>query len=83
MSRVSKSVSDARAGIVKLAAMLQDKGLEAHPDKTCFIVMGTKEFKPKVFRELKSAPFMFGDFQLKQKECDKYLGQIIHEDGLG
>ena len=55
VGRVSKSVSEARAGIIKIAAMLQDKGLQAHPDKTCFVVLGTKKFKESVARELEAA----------------------------
>lgn len=27
-------------------------------------------------------PLVFGDFPAKRKSCDKYLGQILHEDGL-
>ena len=83
VGRVSKSVSEARAGIIKVAAMLQDKGLQAHPDKTCFVVLGTKKFKESVARELEVSPLWCGSFKLNQKESDKYLGQIIHEDGLG
>ena len=76
-------MSDAQAGNIKLACMLQDKGLQAHPEKTGFIVIGSKQFKEKVQKELRIRPLMFGEFEVKQRDADKYLGQIIHEDGLG
>lgn len=53
VGRASKTVVEAQAGSIKLASMLQDKGLEAHPDKTCFIVFGTDDYKKKVFDDLK------------------------------
>ena len=83
VGRTSKSVSDAQAGNIKLACMLQDKGLQAHPEKTRVIVIGSKQFKEKVQKELRIRPLMFGEFEVKQRDADKYLGQIIHEDGLG
>ena len=43
----SKDVMAAKVGNIKLSAMLQDKGLEAHPDKTSFIVRGSNKFKQK------------------------------------
>ena len=39
----SKNVLDAQVGNVKLAAMLKDKGLNAHPYKTCYIVCGSTQ----------------------------------------
>ena len=36
--RSSKDVLSTKVGNIKLAAMLEEKGLEAHPEKTCFIL---------------------------------------------
>ena len=44
----SKDVLSTQVGNIKLAAMLEEKGLEAHPDKTCFIVCGGNKYKEKV-----------------------------------
>ena len=49
----SKDVVGAQAGNIKLAAMLTDKGLSAHPDKTCFIVCGSRSFKEKMENDIK------------------------------
>ena len=43
--RGSKDVMDTQVGNIKLAAMLEEKGLEAHPDKTCFIVCSSRRYR--------------------------------------
>ena len=78
----SKDINAAQVGNIRLASMLEDKGLEAHPDKTSFIVCGSDKFKEKAERDLKEQPIMFGDFAVKQRSSDKYLGQILHCNGL-
>ena len=80
--RGSQDVLGTQVGNIKLAAMLDEKGLEAHPDKTGFIVCGSKKYKEKVESDLKSNPLMFGTFPLKQRECDRYLGQMLHGGGF-
>ena len=51
----SKDVMAAQVGNIKLATMLKDKGLEmeAHPDKTSFIVCGSRKCKEKAKDEIK------------------------------
>ena len=61
----SPDVIAAQVGNIKLAAMLTEKGLEAHPDKTCFIVCGAKKYKEKAEQDLKRNPLMFGQFPVK------------------
>ena len=78
----SEGVSSAQGGMTRLAAMLGERGLEAHPSKTGYIVCGSKEYKGKVGKELEVMPLEFGGFMAARKGCDKYLGQMIHEDGL-
>ena len=70
----SKNAMDARTGNIKLAAMLKDKGLNARPDKTCYIGCGSKQFKETVDKDFKANPVMFDKFSVKQKVSDKYLG---------
>ena len=78
----SKGVLEAQVGNIRLATMLESKGLEAHPDKTCFIVCGSKRYKQSVTQDLDRTSLMFGQFSIKQKEYDRYLGQMIHGGGL-
>ena len=62
----SKDVLSTQVGNVKLAAMFVDMGLglEAHPDKTCFIVCGSKKYKQNVMEDLKRNTLMFGNFNI-------------------
>ena len=75
-------VMEAQAGNINMASLFQEKGLQAHPDKTGFIVFGDKQFKRRTEEDLKLNPLHLGDFKMKRKTSDKYLGQILHEDGV-
>ena len=81
--RMAKSVIAAQIGNVKMAALMKDKQLEVHPDKTGYIVLGSLKFKEKICREVLITPIRFGSMVTKMKTQDKYLGDIIHSDGLG
>ena len=50
---------------------MKEKLLEVHPDKTGFIVLGSKQFKDQVRVELESTVIMFGDIKTSMKESDK------------
>ena len=73
---------EAQVANIKLAHMFQEKGLDAHPDKTCFVVFGSDNFKNKVKEDLESMPLKLGTFLVNQKQSDRYLGQILHSDGV-
>ena len=75
-------VNEAQAANIKLSHMFKEKGLEAHPDKTCYVVFGSKSYKDKVNEQLETNPLYLGDFQVKRKESDRYLGQILHTNGV-
>ena len=69
--------------MVKLSFLFKDKGLEAHPDKTGFILFkGNRKDVVKKEKELELNPLVFSSFTMKRRTEDKYLGQILHEDGL-
>ena len=78
----SSDVFTAQAGMTRLAGFLEERGLDAHQDKTSYLVCGTEEYKAKTNKLLKEIPLQFGDFLAKRKVMDKYLGQVLHEDGL-
>ena len=80
--RASRSVIQAQAGNTKLNAVFRDKGVEAHRDKSSFIVCGSKKYKDNVIAELKLTPLKFGEFNMKQEKVIKYLGMQLHEDGI-
>ena len=78
----SKDAAAAQVGNIKIAKMLEVKGLEAYPDKTSYIVCGSPQFKQKAKEDMLTNPLMFGNFEVKEKESDKYLGQVLHGGGL-
>ena len=77
-----KDVLSAQTGNIKFAAMLKEKGLEAHPDKTCYIICGSNRFLEKAENDLRVSPLVFGTFPIKQRVSDKYLGQVLHSGGV-
>ena len=82
IAKPSHDVRTAQSGMTRLAAMVNERGLEAHRDKTSYLVRGSEPFKKKSEESLMLTPLVFGDFAVKRKISDKYLGQIIHEGGL-
>ena len=68
----------ARSQADKLTKMTLEKILEAHPDKSGLIVMGSKKYKEKVVKELEENPIYLTNFKLEIKDSDKYLGQVIN-----
>ena len=78
----SDGVISSQCGMTRLAAMLGARGLDAHTEKTGYIVCGSEVFKEKVGKELEMSPLKFGNFEVQRKDSDKYLGQVLHQDGL-
>ena len=63
----NEDVRMARNNNIRMEQMLSEKLLEAHPDKTVYIVTGSLSFKKKVREELKDSPLVFGSFSMKEK----------------
>ena len=74
------NVAMARSQAKKLTQMIKEKTLDAHPDKSGIVLLGSKRFKDRVEKELIKEPINFNKFNLKIKTEDKYLGQMIKED---
>ena len=71
------NVSMARVQATLLASLMKEKALLAHPEKTGYLVLGSKKYKERTRKELESNLIDFGKFTLKEKKQDKYLGQVI------
>jgi hypothetical protein len=61
----------------RLTEMIKEKTLDAHPDKSGILVLGSLSFQNKIKKELQEEPIHFGQFPLKIKTEDRYLGHII------
>ena len=76
------SVLSARVANMKVDVMAKEKRLTLNQDKTVCLVMGSKEQKEEVMRELELKPLMCGEFETKLVKYDKWLGDWIHSGGL-
>ena len=74
-------MSSARTGNAKLTAMMRERQLTCHPTKTCYLVYGSRQYKEQVEKELAQEPLVFGDFLVKPKESDVYLGDTLAAAG--
>ena len=45
-------------------------------------MFGSQDYKNKIAKQLENNPLYLGEFPVKRKEQDKYLGQILHSDGV-
>ena len=63
-----------------MSKMLQDKTLQAHPDKSGILLIGSKKYKDKMRKELEENPIFLNNFSLRPKLSDNYLGQIFETD---
>ena len=43
---------------------------------------GSRKYRSKVAKDLEQNPIVFEDFPVKEKICDRYLGQMLHGGGL-
>ena len=62
------------------ASLLASLMLIAHPDKTGYLILGAKNYTERTRNELTKSPIDFRKFTLKEKERDKYLGQVIESN---
>ena len=62
--------------------MMDQKGLRCHPTKTVCIAIGSEKYRMQVQKEVERDPVQFGDFVVKFKESEVYLGDVISAQGL-
>ena len=82
IARVCCSAKSAQAGNIKLCQMTNIKQLNMHPDKTIHMIMGQKNNVIKVRNEIKENPLIFDNFEMKEKDKEKWLGDKISQGGL-
>ena len=82
LGRFSSSRLDAQAGNEKIEACMETKLLDLHPDKSCYIIIGNKEITEELTSELQSYPLTLYGKNMVNKDCERYLGDIIHGGGV-
>lgn len=79
---LSGTINAARSSLLKVDTVMKMKQLTLNKDKTAYVLFGNTSMQQNIRNELKSEPLMCGTFQVKEKESDKYLGEMFHRDGL-
>ena len=82
IARSSHDVNAVRAGNEKFSSLALEKQLKFHPRKSCFLVLGTENYKAKVNLESKEEPIKLGKDILHGKDEEKYLGDVLSSEGL-
>ena len=65
-----------------LDKVIKQRGLSLNEDKSAFIIIGSKNQKRQATKELEKDPLFCGRFVTKEKQTDKWLGQILSSRGL-
>ena len=81
-ARASHSFEAMRAGNVKLAALMVEKQLQIHPKKSGYLLSGSEAFKAACRMEAEEDPVLLGNITMNEKMTKKYLGDILHSQGL-
>ena len=82
LARLASNVVDAQAGIDKVETCMETKMLDLHDEKSCFLVVGKGKVLKQVKNELQMSPLNLYGKPMKQKKQEKYLGDLLHCDGL-
>ena len=75
-------LDEARQINSQINRVMKQRGLSLNEDKTVCIIIGSKKQKLKASAELKKDPLFCGHFVTKEKQTDKWLGQMLSSRGL-
>ena len=80
--RIADCVASARAGNIKVDSVMKGKQLCLNKEKTAYIMFGSSKLLDPARKSMEISPIMCGDFLMKEKVTDKWLGDIFHQGGL-
>ena len=78
----AKGLDEAKKANAKVNIIMNERGLELSKEKTVCLILGTKKQKKEIRTQMKEAPLMCGNFETKEKETEKWLGQSMSNKGL-
>ena len=82
MLSATGGLQKAREINTKVDKLMKQRGLNLNGDKSICIIIGTKKQKRDATQQITDEPLMCGNFETKEKQEDKWLGQIISARGL-
>ena len=79
--RLGDGLPSVKAGNVKVSSVMNQKRLTLNADKTGYIIVGDETKRKRTQILIKRSPIICGDFEVKEKIQDKYLGDVLHQGG--
>ena len=79
---LAEGLPEARIANSKVDVVMKQRGLALNKDKSVCVIIGNKKQKSKASEEIEKDPLLCGDFVTKEKEEEKWLGQIISAGGM-
>ena len=80
--KTSQSLEMARKTNIKVNILVKQRGLSLNKKKSIILVLGSKKQKENALNILQITPLFCGDVKTKEKQEDRWLGQIISSAGL-
>ena len=82
MLNATGGLKEAREVNSKVDTLMKQRSLNLNEDKSVCIIIGTKKQKQETTKQMAENPLMCGSFETKEKQEDKWLGQILSAKGL-
>ena len=82
VNKMNDNLTQARVGCSIIDNILKRKQLSVNYDKSKYLIIGSKEYRSEVLKEIEENPMMMGNVEIGHSEKEKYLGDIIHEKGI-
>ena len=81
IAKYSDTVSNTRISADRLDTALKNKLLSVNYSKSKNLIIGSKKFRQKTLKDLQSNPIVMGGEVLEHASQEKYLGDVIDEEG--
>ena len=82
LCRMSSSPDSARAGIKRIETIMKLKQLDLNVSKSSYIVCQNSTKAKDIQKELMDNPLKYDGIEFKEKQSEKYLGDMIDGRGL-
>ena len=78
---MNDDLKQAREGCEKIDDTLKKKLLSVNYDKSKYLLVGSNKFRKSIKKKLQKNPMAMGGVEIGHSEKEKYLGDIINENG--
>ena len=74
-------VDGAQDGVNRFQKLMGSKMLELNVSKSIYMVVGRKKNVSRIRKEIESKPILYNGTTLKEKETEKWLGDVLNVKG--